>query len=200
MKLRTMLATVGSAAVVVLAGLTAPSAASATTTSATTSFACTITTRFATTATFSSTIEDRFGKLGSVHPMAAPLCRGYMDYPHISTGGRAVVAKGRFVCDGDAPPTDVDAILVLWVCSRPLPANYSPNTDLNQYGCVERGSAHYTFPLNAGDKTVRYVPPNTDETRGGAHGNGYWPACMGYKRNGGVINNVCSSQAPHLAA
>lgn len=136
---------------------------------------------------------------GIAGPLSAPLCRSTMDYPHVSSGGGAVVAKARFTCDGDAPGTVIDAVLVLWVCTQALPSNYSPDTPTAAYGCTEQASSRYNFTMSAGEQATRYVP-DASEAAGGAHGTGYWPACVGYTRDGGEINNVCSGEAPYLSA
>ena len=168
-----------------------------------TSFSSGIAAQFAIVASFEDNIAGKFAaaESRSIVPLAAPLCRATMDWPHVSDKGKRVVGKARFVCDANAPGTDIDAILTMWVCSKKLPSNYSPNTPTAAYGCVEKASAHYpVFGMSAGSKTTRYVPLNAGETSGGVQGSGYWPACVGYKRNGGATNYACSTESPPLTA
>jgi hypothetical protein len=108
-----------------------------------------------------------------------PICAGYMDNPHVSTGAGGIIAKGRWICEPGV--TQVTYTLTLYLCPNPP---VGQEQDWTSEGCVFEGdpnSGVIEAPI-PGDTYTRYVPGNVP-----AHGTGYWIASNVYQSWAGSV-------------
>jgi hypothetical protein len=99
-------------------------------------------------------------------------CTTSVENPHYSSGAGGVIAKSRVTCTASVNYYDGD--FLLFVC-RSNPTG-PENTWASQYGCVQKAVAGaYLSPPYAGTVYSFYVPALGSP---GAHGTGYWVACM----------------------